>query len=158
MGIKEWWKWALGDFKDSKYRDLSEFKGKRFAVDFSIFANKLCSKDVDKLATTCSPRYAAPNLLQYMMELHRNLSRDIVPVYVFDGIPPPIKQKQEDKRRATRMNEGKAYLDIGTRTSMRWHSFHCRGGGSCHGSSDENEGANCFRSGYHSSLDAERGR
>ena len=47
-----------------------------------------------------------------MMELHRNLSRDIVPVYVFDGIPPPIKQKQEDKRRATRMNEGKAYLDL----------------------------------------------
>ena len=38
MTIKDWWDQALGTFKaDEPFRDLSDFQGKRFDVDISIF-------------------------------------------------------------------------------------------------------------------------
>ena len=112
MGILEWWKYAVGLFTASAYVPLSKYKGMRIAVDVSIFENGLCSSDIDKLATTCTPQYVAVDLLQSMMELHRNLARDIVPVYVFDGMAPYIKQHTEHDRLTKRENAGKEYLDL----------------------------------------------
>ena len=42
----------MGTFKANKpFRNLSEFKGKRFTVDISIFLDKFLRSDVDKLAS-----------------------------------------------------------------------------------------------------------
>ena len=35
MGIHEWWDKAMGTLKSEPLRDLSEFKGKKLAVDFA---------------------------------------------------------------------------------------------------------------------------
>ena len=46
------WDQALGTFKANEpFRNLSEFKGKRFTVDISIFLDKFLRSDVDKLAS-----------------------------------------------------------------------------------------------------------
>ena len=94
MTIEHWWDSALGSFKKSPHRLLSEFEG-IWAVDISIFMNKFSYSDIDRLAMTCIPPYPAPDMLQNIMAFHRNLSKHITPLYVFDGIAPSLKEVQE---------------------------------------------------------------
>lgn len=111
MTIKDWWPEALGIFKATGYIDLSQFKGMRFAVDFSIFINKFLCSDIDKLATTSEPAYPAPDLLQNIMKLHENLSRYITLVYIYDGIAPPHKQGTKDNRLQLRNENGAKWFE-----------------------------------------------
>lgn len=112
MGIGEWWTEALGNFSESPYRDISEFKGKRYAVDLSIWLNKYLCSDIDRLATTSNPPYPAPDLLRNIQKVHNSLSKWVTLVYVFDGFAPP----QKNRTKATRLNKirdgGAAWLDL----------------------------------------------
>ena len=78
----------------------------------SIYLNKGIRTDVDKLASTFRPAYPYPDLLQYFMELHRNISRIIVPDHVFDGIAPNLEDQTKKKRYSDKLIRGKNYLDI----------------------------------------------
>ena len=69
--------------------------------------NKFSYSDIDRLAMTCIPPYPAPDLLQNMVAFHRNLSKHITPLYVFDGIAPSLKDVTRDKRDMTREAAGK---------------------------------------------------
>mmetsp|Transcript_10306 Transcript_10306/g.17524 ORF Transcript_10306/g.17524 Transcript_10306/m.17524 type:complete len:193 (+) Transcript_10306:217-795(+) len=112
MGIKDWWNAGLGSFKSSDYIDASEFKGERFAVDLSILMNKFLCSDIDKLATTSTPTYPSPDLLQNIKNWHENLSKHLTLIYVFDGKAPPHKNGTKKQRREQLMAKGKEWLDL----------------------------------------------
>ena len=112
MGIKDWWDSALGLFRYSEHHDISEFKGKRFGVDISIFLNQNLSSDVDKLACTSNPVYPSPDLLQHIMEIHRYFSKWFTPVYVFDGLAPDVKKSEKEKRLKDREKAGSFYNEL----------------------------------------------
>ena len=76
MGITDFWGKALGTFvADTPWVDASEFSGKRFAVDSSIWFNRLLRSNIDQLATTSTPPCLAPDLLFKIKSLHDNLSQ-----------------------------------------------------------------------------------
>lgn len=102
----------MGDFKHVDYTAISEFKGRRFAVDASILLNKLLRSDADKIASTNKPMYAAPDLVQSMMEFHKRISQWITPVYVFDGLSPDLKAKRRLERQQKREKDGERYLSL----------------------------------------------
>lgn len=112
MGINDWWTVGLGDFKSSAYKDISEFKGERFAVDLSILMNKFLCSDIDKLATTSTPAYPAPDLIQNIKNWHENLSKHVTLVYVFDGKAPPHKKYTKEQRREQLEGKGKEWLEL----------------------------------------------
>ena len=97
MTISNFWSDALGTFKNSEYHNAEEFIGKWMGVDLSIFMNKFLFTDIDKLASTLNPAYPAPDLLQNIKNIHTNLSRYMMLVYVFDGIAPPHKKKPRSR-------------------------------------------------------------
>ena len=100
MTIKDWWDNALGTFKaDEPFQDLSEFQGKRFAVDISIFLNKFLRSDVDRLVSTSSPPYPCPDLLHLVIDFHSKVSKVICPIYVFDGVAPNVKEQTKAQYR-----------------------------------------------------------
>ena len=109
MGITGFWAKAIG-IASSPSVDLSEFKGRRFAVDVSIFMNKYLQSNMDKLATTANPPCPAPDLLPCIMAWHHSVSQHITPVYVFAGKAPPIKDDTKKKRIITRDRRGKEWL------------------------------------------------
>ena len=112
MTIKDWWDQALGTFKaDKPFRDLSDFEGKKFAVDISIFLNKFLRSDVNKLASTSSPPYPCPDLIQSVMDFHGKISKVIHPVYVIDGVAPSIKDGTKAQHACIQNRDGKFYLE-----------------------------------------------
>mmetsp|Transcript_14351 Transcript_14351/g.24038 ORF Transcript_14351/g.24038 Transcript_14351/m.24038 type:complete len:81 (+) Transcript_14351:321-563(+) len=71
---------------------MQEFKGERFAVDLSILMNKFLCSDIDKLATTSTPTYPSPDLLQNIKNWHETyLSTSHLSMYLME------------RRRLTRM-------------------------------------------------------
>jgi len=112
MTIKDWWGQALGTFKaDEPFRNLSNFQGKRFTVDISIFLNMFLQSDVNKLALMSSPPYPCPDLMQSVMDFHSKISKVIHPVYVFDGVAPNVKDGTKAYRASIQNRDGKFYLD-----------------------------------------------
>ena len=112
MGIKGWWDSVLGDFKKSPFVQIDQLKGLRIGIDLSILLNKFSSSDVDKLAMTALPLYPAPDLFNSLKELHRQFSEVFVPIYVFDGKPPPIKAACRARRKGIRMRAGEAWIEL----------------------------------------------
>jgi 5'-3' exonuclease len=112
MGIGDWWSAALGSFKEEDYVSISEFAGKTFAVDLSIFLCAYTATDIDKLAQTSTPPYPAPDLLHKIQTIHDSLSQHINLVYVFDGIAPPHKKWKRDERRKRREKDGEAWTSL----------------------------------------------
>ena len=116
MGIHEWWDKAMGTFKSEPLRDLSEFKGKKLAVDFSIFLNLFAVTDADKLSMTSDPPYPGVDVLQALIRFHERLSKCVVPVYVFDGFAPNVKKMEKDKRKSERLSARKEWDKLVKRT------------------------------------------
>ena len=84
MGAQDWWTEALGTFKDSPYEYLSAHKGKVFGIDTSIILYKKFTTDADKYSATSIPQYRSGNLLQSFIAFHTQLTKWIIPFYVFD--------------------------------------------------------------------------
>ena len=114
MGIKHWWHHGLGLLlSKSECRDLSDFHGKRIAVDLSIWLNQFLLTDVDKLASTCEPVERCPDLLKYVQKRHEDLvAEGIIPVYVYDGPAPDVKNETKAKRKKGLQTAGKEWLSL----------------------------------------------
>eukprot|EP00956_Cyclotella_meneghiniana_P011249 scaffold15816_cov70-Cyclotella_meneghiniana.AAC.16 len=114
MGITDFWGKALGTFiADTPYVDASEFSGKRFAVDSSIWFNRLLRSNIDQLATTSTPPCLAPDLLFKIKSLHDNLSQcNITLVYVYDGKAPPHKDATKKHRVQERERHGAEWIKL----------------------------------------------
>ena len=108
MGADDFWMEGLGLFDVLQAAEcLSQFAGKRFAVDLSIIMNQCLRSDIDKLASTCNPVYKCINMLQNVINVHLGFVRaGIIPVYVFDGIAPLVKNLTKEKRKNTRLQAG----------------------------------------------------
>eukprot|EP00985_Skeletonema_marinoi_P025390 scaffold18626_cov141-Skeletonema_marinoi.AAC.1 len=74
--------------------------------------NKFLCSDIDKLATTSTPTYPSPDLLQNIKNWHENLSKHLTLIYVFDGKAPPHKNGTKKQRREQLMAKGKEWLDL----------------------------------------------
>ena len=68
--------------------------------------------DADKYSVTSIPQYRSGNLLQSFIAFHTQLTKWIIPFYVFDGKPPIVKKEEKAKRYGMKKNTGKDYLDM----------------------------------------------
>ena len=112
MGANDWWLEAMGTFKSQDHVYLSKYQGMRLGIDLSIFLYGKHRTDADKYASTSNPVYKCGNLLQSIIGLHQMLSKWIVPVYVLDGLAPPVKKEEKQKQHGKKLRQGKAYLDL----------------------------------------------
>ena len=119
MGIKGLWTDALGLFNASQYETIAviaqkQAEGKRLtlAVDISIWLNKYCMSETDKIATTCNPPYPAPDLLHKIQEIHREITKYINLIYVFDGRPNELKDATRAGRSGDRERDGAAWIEL----------------------------------------------
>lgn len=116
---------GLGNFStDSKYEDLSTFRGKRFAIDISINMNQVLVTSIDRLACTCNPPYKCPDLLQNIISQHNQYVREgIIPVYVFDGMPPWVKNKEKERHQKVAAKSGAKYMELRDRAKANPHQM-----------------------------------
>ena len=114
MGIGDFWADGLGDWSALyKHELLSNYAGKRVAVDLSITMNKCLRTDIDKLSATCNPIYKCKDLLQNIIVEHGVLTKTgIIPVYVYDGIPPEVKKKEKARRQLLLDKAGNKYNEL----------------------------------------------
>ena len=118
MGVDDFWDGLLGSFKsEAPFVDASELKGKRFAVDISIWFNKYLRSTIDQLATTSTPPCPAPDLLRNIMAVHRSLSEHITLVYVYDGKAPPHKEVTKQKRAKRREDTAPEWFNLSNRVN-----------------------------------------
>ena len=104
MGIKHLNRFLREEAQDCiKFISLAELSGKKIAVDISIYMYKYASE-----GTLLENMYLMLSTLRYY---------EIVPVFIFDGKPPPEKKellnkRKEDKKEAQQeYNELKKTLD-----------------------------------------------
>jgi hypothetical protein len=84
---------ACWSFKsEAPFVDASEFNGKHFAVDVSIWFNKYPRSTIDQLATTSMPPCPAPDLLHNIKAVHHSLSQ-----HINDGKAHPHKEATKQK-------------------------------------------------------------
>ena len=111
MGVDDFWGEALGDFLVSiEQEPLSNYAGKKLAVDLSIKFNQRQRTDIDKLSSTCNPAYKFPELFQNIIVEHEVLiGTGIKPVYMYDGMAPEVKEKKKERRRDLLKRAGNKY-------------------------------------------------
>ena len=98
MGIEDWWGSALGIFAKSPYVLLDKLRGLTIGIDLAILQNRFSASDVDKLAMTASPPHPAPDIFLSTKAIHEQFASVFNPVYVFDGMPPKLKDACRAKR------------------------------------------------------------
>ena len=99
MGIKHLNRFLRDEAKESiKFISLSELSGKKVAVDISIYMYKYASE-----GTLLENMYLMLSTLRYY---------EIVPVFIFDGKPPPEKKNLLLKRKENKQEaeQEKIYL------------------------------------------------
>lgn len=101
MGVEDFWTKALGDFHLQHKKKLSEFAGKRVAVDLSgwIHAALHSSQSDAAIALTSEPKYPTSEVNDAIMEKHLLLTtNNIIPIYVLDGAPNVMKHSRRLER------------------------------------------------------------
>ena len=92
MGAKHLWDFFLQDIKKNKSQNLSDYKGKRFGVDLSIWLHQVLSLDEVVLSVNCIPPYPPTAIRKVLTRRIRCLRRnEIEPVIFTDGVPHPMK-------------------------------------------------------------------
>jgi len=125
MGVEDFWIKALGDFHLQHKKKLSEFAGKRVAVDLSVWIHAaLHSSQSDaSIALTSEPTYPTAEVPDIIMQKHGLLTANkIKPIYVFDGAPHVMNharrlERESGKNKAKReclalVDKAKRGLDI----------------------------------------------
>jgi 5'-3' exonuclease len=99
MGIKYLNKFLKENASDSiNFYNLSEFSGKKIAIDISIYMYKFASDNT-----------LIENIYLMLCTLrHYN----IIPIFIFDGKPPIEKKELLKKRKQDKIEAEKQYLDI----------------------------------------------
>ena len=96
MGIKQLNRFLRDEAKESiKFISLSELSGKKVAVDISIYMYKYASE-----GTLLENMYLMLSTLRYY---------EIVPVFIFDGKPPPEKKNLLLKRKENKQEAEQEY-------------------------------------------------
>lgn len=91
MGIKDLLKYARKrGYKDGKIIDIAEMRGSKVAVDVSIWAYRA------KNAESETNKY--PIIRYFLRMIHRFVTNNIYPVFVFDGKSPKMKMGELHKR------------------------------------------------------------
>jgi flap endonuclease-1 len=78
---------------------FSELKGKKVAIDTSIYFYKFLYKN---------DRY----IEGFFQQIYRLLSNGLLPVYIFDGIPPPEKKEIIEQRKEKKILLNKSIKDL----------------------------------------------
>ena len=112
MTVQDWFKHALGTFSLSRHVGLECVEGQSVSIDISGWLNRFSNSDIDKLAMTANPPYPAPDLAQSILTYHRFMSKRITPVYVVDGVAPPLKDATRQSRRDDRMKGTEPWFDL----------------------------------------------
>ncbi|EJK46761.1 hypothetical protein THAOC_34559 [Thalassiosira oceanica] len=98
-GVKQLWRQALGNCRDSTPLLLKELGGLTFAVDVSSWVHKLDVVHEVAYARTSTPTYPHKAVQYYFLSKHTALTDlGIKLIYVFDGVSPDMK-KNENLRR-----------------------------------------------------------
>jgi len=99
MGIKHLNRFLREEAQDSiKFISLAELSGKKIAVDISIYMYKYASEGT---------------LLENMyLMLSTMIHYNIVPVFIFDGKPPPEKKELLQKRKENKQEAEKEYNQL----------------------------------------------
>ena len=99
MGIKHLNRFLREEAQDSiKFISLAELSGKKIAVDISIYMYKYASEGT---------------LLENMyLMLSTMIHYNIVPVFIFDGKPPPEKKELLQKRKEDKQEAEKEYNQL----------------------------------------------
>jgi len=99
MGIKHLNRFLREEAQDCiKFISLAELSGKKIAVDISIYMYKYASE-----GTLLENMYLMLSTLRYY---------EIVPVFVFDGKPPPEKKELLQKRKEDKQEAEKEYNQL----------------------------------------------
>jgi len=112
MGIKELYSFLEKNVPTcvTQAKNLQEFSGKTFAIDITIFI--VAFTHVSSLISVKTN--GAVNRGEKFIELFKNQftvlkENDIRPIYVFDGPPTEIKQKELEKRKFVGTKTGESY-------------------------------------------------
>ena len=99
MGVKQFWKKDLGDFRQEDHKLIASLADKRVAVDTSAWVHLLDGKWDIKYARTSNPPYPHPTIINLFIARYAALTTlGINPIFVFDGKSPPMKKRTNGKR------------------------------------------------------------
>ena len=99
MGVKQFWKKDLGDFRQEDRKLIASLADKRVAVDTSAWVHLLDGKWDIKYARTSNPPYPHPTIINLFIARYAALTTlGINPIFVFDGKSPPMKKRTNRKR------------------------------------------------------------
>ena len=99
MGIKHLNRFLREEAQDCiKFISLAELSGKKIAIDISIYMYKYASE-----GTLLENMYLMLSTLRYY---------EIVPVFIFDGKPPPEKKELLQKRKENKQEAEKEYNQL----------------------------------------------
>jgi 5'-3' exonuclease len=79
--------------------NFSKFSGQKVAIDTSIYFYKFLYKN---------DRY----IEGFFQQIYRLMSNNILPIYIFDGIPPPEKKEIIDQRKEKKINLNKSIQEL----------------------------------------------
>ena len=99
MEVDGFWTGALGDWASQcENQPLSNYAGKRIAIDISIFISKNLCSDIDKLAYVSNPIYKYPDLLQNIIAQHEVfIGSGIILAHAHDSILSEVKRKEKER-------------------------------------------------------------
>lgn len=103
MGIKNLYKFILTNNLE-KLEDLKDFKGSRIAIDISILLYQvvISTRGFSGTDHTDPQGEISTHILGLFNKTINLLKRNIIPVYVFDGKPPELKNKVLEARKLIR--------------------------------------------------------
>ncbi|KAL9188999.1 hypothetical protein ACHAXT_011489 [Thalassiosira profunda] len=110
MGVDDLWRAGLGDFRKEERQLIKDLPDKRLVIDTSSWVHKLDGIHEVAYARTCTPRY--PHIIlkhSFAAKVKALQSLGITPLFVFDGISPNMKKRENEKRRKTSSSAREKY-------------------------------------------------
>ena len=110
-GVKNMWTDCLGSFREEELISLASIADRTVVIDVSAWVHKMDGVHEIAYARTNDPPYAHPALIHsFDIKVQTLKALDIKPIFVFDGISPPMK-KIENMKRQKKSNKAKAEYD-----------------------------------------------
>ena len=110
MGVDDLWRAGLGDFRKEERQLIKDLPDKRLVIDTSSWVHKLDGIHEVAYARTCTPRY--PHIIlkhSFAAKVKALQSLGITPLFVFDGISPNMKKRENEKRHKTSSSAREKY-------------------------------------------------
>lgn len=109
-GVKYLWKDALGDFREGQFVPLKSLSDQKVVIDVSSWVHKLDGIHEVAYARTSTPVYCHPALIYSFRAKNETLKKlGMEPIFVFDGMSPNMKKKENMKRQKKSTAAGEKY-------------------------------------------------